>query len=295
MNVRDWVERWVNRHIREDNEECFRIILARYAAATSLSLDDIKARVDVLKLQVPTNASVLELELLRLSSSGIDQLRQEIPELRRKWATLSGQTASSKALDQCDKNSLLAEASFLTTQLLRQYYLREKFAIAKRQTVLLMFTIFVVGVVVAWLLSRRAGQMIIAEEMIVGMIGGYVSSFLRVYTMPPGDDILLSVTALRADRASLIAKPLLGAVFAVALHLLFISGLLSGGLFPVLKINPEGSKGQFKQFFTGTVIATDADFAKLLVWCFIGGFAERLVPDILDRLANQADKEDSKK
>jgi hypothetical protein len=101
------------------------------------------------------------------------------------------------------------------------------------------------------------------------------------------------MTALRADRASLIAKPLLGAEFAVAPHLLFMSGLLSGGLFPALKINGEDAKVQFKDFFTGTVTATDANFAKLLVWCFIGGFAERLVPDILDRLANQANKNKS--
>lgn len=288
MNMRHFVDRWVNRHIQGDNEELFEVILARYDAG-SLSTDDIKKRVTDLRQRLPTNASVLELELLRLSCSSIDELRQEVPELRLKWAALSGRSLPSGSPNQADKESLLAEANFLTTQLLRQYYLREKFAIVKRQTVLLMFTIFLMGIAVAWKLSQMTGQTIIAEEMIVGTIGGYVSSFLRVYTMPAGDDILLSLTALRADRASLIAKPLLGAVFAVTLHLLFMSGLLSGGLFPNLSIDCDKSKTEFDRFFTGTVVATNADFAKLLVWCFVGGFAERLVPDILDRLANQSD------
>jgi len=108
--------------------------------------------------------------------------------------------------------------------------------------------------------------------------------------MPPGDDVLLAVKVLRYDRAGLLAKPFLGAIFAVALHLLFMSGVLSGGIFPTLAIHPKDVEVEFKSFFFGTVLATDANFAKLLVWCFIGGFAERLVPDILDRLANEADK-----
>jgi hypothetical protein len=41
------------------------------------------------------------------------------------------------------------------------------------------------------------------------------------------------------------------------------------------------------KFLLATVPATSADFAKLMVWSFVAGFAERLVPDTLSRFVEQ--------
>jgi len=46
--------------------------------------------------------------------------------------------------------------------------------------------------------------------------------------------------------------------------------------------------------FGRTAPASAFDFAKLLVWCFIAGFAERFVPNVLNRLVGQADPKDVK-
>jgi hypothetical protein len=62
-------------------------------------------------------------------------------------------------------------------------------------------------------------------------------------------------------------------------------------MFPLLSVKELGNNaGTFNDWFTGTVLATSADFAKVLLWCFIGGFVERFVPDVLDSMADKGSK-----
>ncbi|WEI17869.1 hypothetical protein PY247_16155 [Acinetobacter proteolyticus] len=68
----------------------------------------------------------------------------------------------------------------------------------------------------------------------------------------------------------------LGAVFAIILTLMFMGGLIGGTLFP----NAEN----FYQ-----IIYVAAAFPKLLVWSFIAGFSERIVPNTLHNLINSSE------
>jgi hypothetical protein len=63
------------------------------------------------------------------------------------------------------------------------------------------------------------------------------------------------------------------------LYVLFAAGRLRGALFPEI----EG--GLLSGFATP---APGVDEAKLLAWSFVAGFAEKFVPDRLDRLNRRA-------
>lgn len=72
----------------------------------------------------------------------------------------------------------------------------------------------------------------------------------------------------------------------MVLYLIMTAGLLKGELFPeILAFTPENSAEplDFRKFLLNTGPNTGADYAKLLVWSFIAGFAERFVPDTLSR------------
>jgi hypothetical protein len=129
-----------------------------------------------------------------------------------------------------------------------------------------------------------------------GIVGGFVSSQRRMQHIPSVGDPLISVFGLDNAGYYLWLSPLLGAIFAVILTLMFVAGLLKGTLFPDFFIPPRGTlRGlPFFHFTWNTLPTSSAEYAKLLVWAFLAGFAERLVPDSLDRLTSKIDPGDQR-
>jgi hypothetical protein len=118
---------------------------------------------------------------------------------------------------------------------------------------------------------------------IAGMIGGFVSTQLRLQaSQPSGSEPIKELVQLNQGRLGITFSPILGGIFAVILFVLISGGLIQGDLFPNVVGPQSGSLDQFWQL-SGT--ATALDSAKLLIWGFLAGFAERLVPDALQRIA----------
>lgn len=119
-----------------------------------------------------------------------------------------------------------------------------------------------------------------------GIIGGFVSSQRRMQAISSDADPLITVYGLDNAGYYLWLSPLLGAIFAVVLCFMFIAGFVEGTVFPEFSKFVGKSVGFF-DFTWHTLPRSSADYAKLFVWAFLAGFAERLVPDNLDRLATK--------
>jgi hypothetical protein len=118
-----------------------------------------------------------------------------------------------------------------------------------------------------------------------GAIGGFVSVQQRIQSAPSEGDAIRGVLALYDGWFSVYLSPLTGAIFATVLYLLFAGGLVKGAAFPDLS-DAAGAAGVsgFRSFLVKIEPRDATDYAKLLIWAFIAGFAERLVPDTLNRL-----------
>lgn len=263
--------------------------LAIYSA-TRIGSAEIDPRIQQLRQITPSTPAVLcELELLRLRAAGKEDLIQAIPSLRREFASITGKPISAAALDRSGPDAmskLLAEASFLTVQIARSRALQETFAFNKTVLLRRIAPWLPIALLVAGLIVRFASRdPTLLIVILIGGCGGIVSICIRISKLEPGPDLAGACLSLRWDFASLIAKPVLGATFAVTLYLLFIAGMVKGSLFPVLAFDGDSTATGFREFFSARVCATFTEYSKLLVWCFLAGFAERFVPDILNRLA----------
>jgi hypothetical protein len=155
----------------------------------------------------------------------------------------------------------------------------------------------------------RSGKPVPVLPVVVGMgiIGGFISLQRRIQAVPTIGDPILNIGELSNSRFSVYLAPISGAVFATLLYIIFIGGLLKGPLFPDISApsggcettstaatepaaqNPKCVQGvTFTDFVQKTTPASGANFAVLLVWSFIAGFAERFVPDTIDRLITKA-------
>ena len=162
---------------------------------------------------------------------------------------------------------------------------------------------------------------IIGSVAFAGIVGGCVSMLQRIQSTPTEGDALFNLAALTNGWRGLSLSPLYGGIFASLLFVLFAAGILQGSVFPAIetlkrpteavrnvsestpqestpatnetqpKPDParlpaaaENEVLRIKDFLTHTGPSDGVSFALLLIWSFIAGFAERLVPDTLNRL-----------
>ncbi|MEM7673657.1 MAG: hypothetical protein AAF212_09975 [Verrucomicrobiota bacterium] len=118
-----------------------------------------------------------------------------------------------------------------------------------------------------------------------GLIGGFVSIQQRIHRVSD-----LELKHLSQSWSSVLLIPIYGGIFAIAIHVIFLSEIITGGLFPqysVLKFSTPATLADFKSFFEDTLPRSGQDAAKMIFWAFCAGFSERLVPQIIQNVQSK--------
>src|SRR5205085_12560496 len=125
-------------------------------------------------------------------------------------------------------------------------------------------------------------------------VGGFVSMIRRLQKIPT-ESVQVRLIEMEHGRYGILFQSMIsGAIFATVLLIVFGGGLLKGDLFPNYSANNRTGGIGFIDFLRNAS-SDSVQFGKLLVWSFIAGFAERLVPDFLDHLAAKGKDADDKK
>ena len=133
------------------------------------------------------------------------------------------------------------------------------------------------------------GRIIVPGIVIAsGIIGGFVALQRRL------KDLTISDLQLIADSwIYTLLSPFVGGVLALLLYVLFLSELITGDLFP--KFIPKIPK-TCAELCSGFLCIFEQegeryqDYAKLIFWCFVAGYSERFVTDIIGRFEGAAVK-----
>lgn len=123
-----------------------------------------------------------------------------------------------------------------------------------------------------------------------GSLGAFFSSLIRLYNFEELPKAVVTRELQELPKWHLLiyslVPALVGAIAATVLYLIFAAELMQGDLFPKFRCDLEnGACDLFRTLLDNWHPDRARDYAKALVWAFIAGFAERLVPTTLQNLS----------
>ena len=151
---------------------------------------------------------------------------------------------------------------------------------------LLSFGALIVGLVLA-ISGMFPYKNIMPIVIFAGAVGAVVNNYYRLSKLSEADKASAARLKSSVLTMQIYVSMLISGILGLVMYGLCMTGLLAGQLFPEFTGTEKVYDSMFG-FLTEVVPATNLDAGKVLIWSFIAGFSERLIPNVLDRLASQA-------
>ena len=161
---------------------------------------------------------------------------------------------------------------------------------------LVLVAVLAVGLLGSYFIAANWQPPVLVLITLAGMLGAFFSALIRLYNVDQLSVAIVSETVAQLGGWHLfiysLTPPVIGAIASVVLYIAFVGGVLAGGLFPTMEC-----KGALKGCVELVEVLNNygpkaaPDYGKALLWAFIAGFSERLVPDTLQSLVAKAEEQ----
>jgi hypothetical protein len=235
-----------------------------------------------------------------------ESLAREVWSLRLRYRDVAGLREyeaylASKPPDpagQVEEKALRADIEYLTGEIYLRYAMTPvnqmvSDSISKRVTgiILVGVVIIVLSVILRESIQPLKNSLTLLNVLFVGAMGGLLSMQQRYQSVSREGDQIDNVSELLQGWPRLFLPVISGGLFATLLYMLIIGGLLEGDLFPKLTHTSMLNGVKFWDLLDYGIPISSSDYAKLIVWSFLAGFAERFVPDTLSGFISKRETE----
>lgn len=144
------------------------------------------------------------------------------------------------------------------------------------------------GFAVALLIARMGGfSDLLLLVLMAGSTGAVINNYYRLAKLSTVDQAVFDQADHHVFTMQLYVSVLVSAVLGIIMYGLCLSGLIAGDLFPAFK-GVEADYTNVTELMRNVSPAGNIDAAKAVVWAFIAGFSEKLIPNMIDRMADKA-------
>jgi hypothetical protein len=144
------------------------------------------------------------------------------------------------------------------------------------------------GFAIALLVAKFEGYSdLMLLVLLAGSTGAVINNYYRLAKLSTADRATLDALDNNVFTVQLYVSVLISGVLGFVMYGLCLSGLISGGLFPAFKGVKDGF-GSVPALLREVSPESNLDAVKALVWAFIAGFSEKLIPNVIDRVADRA-------
>lgn len=227
----------------------------------------------------------------------LERLAREVWSLRSRYRDIAGLREyeaylASKPPDpagQVEENALRADIEYLLGEIYLRYAITPinqmvSDRISKRVTIVILIGVGIILLVVLLNVMgvSQSRPATLLPVLFVGAMGGLLSMQQRYQSISREGDPIDNISELTQGWSRLFLPAISGAIFAGLLYMMVIGGLLQGDLFPAIPKTPENPEGVgLLDLLQHGRPDSSSSYAKLIIWSFLAGFAERFVPDTL--------------